>query len=131
MTPLYNQACTLQRDGRFRDAIDTFERALRESISAIDRMVIKYGLAICVWESADLEMDGKVHSLGVQGLAAAETAQKLWEDVVNIYHDEVEGEADELAGWPFRHGSPHQMCKDAVAASTRAYSAIDRVKRGR
>lgn len=129
MTPLYNAAYRLQEQRNFKGAIQFFEQALDQSSSAMDRMVIKYAMANCIWESAGLEMEGKVYALVPGNLAAAEAAQKLWEDIVNIYHKEVKESAAELARWPFRGGSAHEMCKDAIASSLRAFSAIDRVKK--
>jgi hypothetical protein len=107
-----------------------FKQDIAQNRSAMDRMVTTYAMGGCVWESAGLETEGKVYSLVPGNLAAAETAKKYWEEVVNIYHKEVKENATELASWPFRGGSPHQMCKDAVSAAFRAHSAIERVKRG-
>ena len=131
MASLYNEAYRLQEQRNYEGAMALFEQALAQSSSAMDRMVTKYAMAMCVWESAGLEAEGKVYALVPGNLHAAEAAQKLWEDVLNIYHNEVKGHAAELARWPFRGGSAHQMCKDAHSAAFRAYSAIERVKKGR
>lgn len=131
MPSLYNQAYKLQEQRNFDGAMRLFEQSLEESPSAMDRMVTKYAMAMCVWESAGLELEGKVYSLISGNLAAAESAQKLWEDVINIYHKEVKENAAEIARWPFGGGSAHQMSKDAVSAAFRAHSAIERVRKGR
>lgn len=131
MASLYNQAYKLQEQRDFDGAMRLFKQDIAQNPSAMDRMVTTYAMGGCVWESAGLEAEGKVYSLVPGNVAAAEAAQKYWEEVVNIYHKEVKENAAELARWPFRGGSPHQMCKDAVSAAFRAYSAIERVKKGR
>lgn len=130
MPSLYNQAYKLQEQRDFDGAMRLFKQAIEGTSSAMDRMVTKYAMANCVWESAGLELEGRVYSLIPGNLVAAETAQKLWEDVLNIYNNEVKGDAAEIARWPFGGGSPHQMSKDAFSAAFRAHSAIERVKKG-
>lgn len=131
MPSLYNPAYKLQEQCDFDGAMRLFKQALDGTSSAMDQMVTKYAMANCVWESAGLELEGRVYSLIPGNLVAAETAQKLWEDVINIYNNEVKGNASEIARWPFRGGSPDQMSKDAFSAAFRAHSAVVRVKKER
>ena len=130
MTPLFNDAMRALEQKRFDQAITIFQQAFDNSPSAMDRMVIRFHIGLAVWEQAGLEPEGPVHSLVPATIPNAERAKGLWEDVVNIYKKEVQGNRDELVRWPFRGGSPDQMSKDAASAAFRAYSAVDRLKRG-
>src|ERR1700676_5108737 len=63
MPSLYNQAYKLQEQRDFDGAMRLFKQALEGTSSAMDRMVTTYAMANCVWESAGLELEGRVHSL--------------------------------------------------------------------
>ena len=125
---VHNEALKSYQEGNLPEAVELFRQALTENPSPGMTMVIKMHLALCVWQQAGLELEGKVYTMNEHRASAAEEAMHLWEDVVNIYNKEVQNDPEELRRWPLPGATALELKKDASGAAFRAYSALQRVR---
>lgn len=124
---LHNEAFSLYEQHKLPEAIELFRQALAENPRPGLKMVINMHLALCIWEQAGLELEGKVYSINEHNAPAAEDAMRLWEGVVNTYK-EVRGNQEELQQWPLPGASALDLKNDAASAAFRAYAALERVR---
>jgi tetratricopeptide (TPR) repeat protein len=129
-TPLrfYNEGYRNFEEHNFDKAIELYYQGLAANPRPGEEMILKFHLALAIWEKAGLEVEGKLESLNASTAPAAEEAMHFWEDVVNLYHQRVKGDPEENQKWPLPGASPDQMRGEAVAASMKAGLAL-RVKK--